>query len=92
MNGHGPYQVRLYYGHQETEEGAYHAFEAVDPNGKIDEDEIAEKLAALLDITVLDERFGWNSMLIRLPPSVVQRIEDNALKGYFASQREVTQE
>ena len=91
MNGHGPYQVELYYACQECESGIYHAFEAVDPAANMDGDKMAEKFAAVLDTYPEDERFSCNSMLIQLPASVVQMIEDNALKGYFASQRELGQ-
>ena len=91
MNVHGPYQVELYYAYQECESGIYHAFEAVDPAANMDGDKMAEKLAAMLDTFPEDERFSCKSMLIKMPPSVVQMIEDNALKGYFASQRELEQ-
>lgn len=53
---------------------------------------MAEKLAAMLDTFPEDERFSCKSMLIKLPPSVVQMIEDNALKGYFAAQKELGQQ
>ena len=92
MNGHGPYQVELYYACQECESGIYHAFEAVDPAANMDGDKMAEKLAAMLDTFPEDERFSCKSMLIKLPPSVVQMIEDNALKGYFAAQKELGQQ
>lgn len=91
MNSHGPYQVELYYAYQECESGIYHAFEAVDPAANVDDDKMAEKLADTLDTFPEDERFSCKSMLIRLPASVVQMIEDNALKGYFAVQRELEQ-
>ena len=92
MNGHGPYQVELYYACQECENEIYHAFEAVDPAANMDGDKMAEKLAAMLDTFPEDERFSCKSMLIKLPPSVVQMIEDNALKGYFAAQKELGQQ
>lgn len=41
MNGHGPYQVELYYACQECESGIYHAFEAVDPAANMDGDKMA---------------------------------------------------
>ena len=89
MNGHGPYQVELYYAYQECESGIYHAFEEVNPAANMDGDKMAEKLAAMLDTSPEDERFSCKSMLIRLPASVGQMIEDNALKGYFAAQKEL---
>lgn len=91
MKNHGPYQVELYYAYQECEIGIYHAFEAVDTAANMDGDKMAEKLATMLDTLPDDERFSCKSMLIKLPPSVVKMIEDNALKGYFASQRELEQ-
>lgn len=68
------YEVELCYAWHETEEGAYHAFELVDAEARVDFDAVAGKLAGLLDTTTDDERFNWNSMRIRLPESVVDRI------------------
>lgn len=69
------YQIELYYGYQECEDGIYHAFEATDIEERADSREVAERLASLLDCTPDDERFNWNSMYIALPKQTVNRIE-----------------
>ncbi len=69
------YDVELCYAWQETEEGVYHAFEAVDAEQRVDYDAVAEKLADMLDTTRQDERFHWNSMRVSIPESVVKRIQ-----------------
>jgi len=74
------YEAELCYAWQETEEGVYHAFKVVDAETSVDFDAVAEELAGLLDTTPDDERYGWNSMLVSLPGSVVRRIMDDANK------------
>lgn len=85
------YEAELCYAWQETEEGVYHAFELVDAVGPVDFDAVAEKLAGLLDTTTDDERFNWDSMCVKLPGTVVDRIAnmliDNSIKKALADWR-----
>ena len=74
------YQVALYYGWQETEDGTYHAFSAEDPDKLPNKQNIANELAALLDTTPEDQRFNWNSMNIRIPDSVVAKIRAESME------------
>ena len=67
--------ITLNYGYQECEDGIWHAFEATDPSKNVDDDEIAERLADLLDTTPDDDRFNWDCMDIQIPESVVERIK-----------------
>lgn len=69
------YQIELHYGYQECEDGIYHAFEASDIEDRVDCQEVAERLAGLLDCTPEDEHFNWNSMYIALPDKTVERIK-----------------
>ena len=73
------YQIELYYGFVDGEGGPFHAFEVKDPKEPIEEG-IAEVLANTLDTVESDENFGWDSMLLPLPDSLVQRIKADALK------------
>lgn len=82
MDERKSYQVQLYYGFQETEDGIYHAFEATDPEGAPD-DKVPERLAELLDTTTSDDRFDYNLMPIRLPDSLVDRIRNEAVQEYM---------
>lgn len=87
MNEKKNYQVQLYYGFQETEDGIYHAFEATDLEAASD-DNVPERLAELLDTTVNDDRFDYNFMPVRLPDSLVERIKADAIKEYLEGQGE----
>lgn len=87
MNEKKNYQVGLYYGFQETEDGTYHAFEATDSESVVD-DNMAERLAELLDTTVNDDRFDYNLMPVRLPDSLVERIKADAIKEYLEGRGE----
>lgn len=85
------YHVKLYYGFQNTESGIYHAFEATDPEDASDS-EAEDRMAELLDTTLDDDRFDCNSMLIRLPDSVVKRIKDDGVKEYLSKSHFFTTE
>lgn len=74
------YQIELYYGFVDGEGGPFHAFEVKDPKEPV-EDGIAEVLANTLDTVESDENFDWDSMLLTLPNSLVQRIKEDAIKG-----------
>lgn len=69
------YQIELHYGYQECEDGIYHAFEATDIEERVDGQEVAERLAGLLDCTPDDGHFNWSSMYIALPEKTVERIK-----------------
>lgn len=82
------YQVMLYYGYQTLEDGeTYHAFEAVDPEKRVSEEKMEKELAEALDTTEHDDRFDYDSMLVRLPDSVVKRIKRDAVDGYIAGKK-----
>lgn len=78
--------ISLAYGYQETEEGIFHAFEANDPKDPPDCDVTAKNLAELLDTTTEDERFNWNEMDIKLPESVVRKIQNEAIVRFLKIQ------
>lgn len=79
------YQIELYYGYQEGDEGIYHAFSTVDPAESPDSSNIADELACLLDTTPEDERFNWDSMLIKIPESILDRIRQEAIEHTLKS-------
>lgn len=80
------YQIKLYYGYEESECGIYHSFRAEDPDGKVDSDEIAQCLAEQLDREADDEQFNYNSMYIDLPQSVITKIQADAIAKYRKEQ------
>lgn len=75
------YKAELYYGWCSSHDtyDVYHAFELTDPKEQKDSSEIGDRLAELLDTTRDDDDFGFRSMLVNLPDSVVQRIQDDAV-------------
>lgn len=77
------YQVELFYGYEDNDQGIYHAFLAENPDEQC-VDEIADKLAEMLDLDADDENFNWDSMYINLPDLVVQKIKDDAVRQYLA--------
>lgn len=77
------YEVELYYGYEDGESGIFHAFEAVDPNADTDSEEMAANLAKLLDLELDDGSFNWDSMPIRLPDSLLERIKADAVQEYL---------
>lgn len=83
--------INLCYGYQETEEGIFHAFEAHDPSNLPDCDVTAKNLAALLDTTPDDDRFNWNEMDIKLPDSVVRKIQNEAVERFVNLQKGITE-
>ncbi len=85
-----PYHIELYYGYQECESGIYHAFDAVDPQGKHDDEKMAVKLSDTLDTTPDDANFHYNSMHILLPASVVAKIRADAVNDFLTSVAEGT--
>lgn len=82
------YRIELYYGYQECESGIYHAFDAVDPQERHDDDKMAVKLSDTLDTTPDDDNFHYNSMHILLPASVVARIRADAVNDFLKSMTE----
>lgn len=81
------YQVELYYGYEISDCGVYHAFEAADPEAATDGDEIAAGLAEVLDTSVDDETFDYNSMYIQLPDTLVERIKADGVKEYLETHK-----
>lgn len=79
------YRIELYYGYQECESGIYHAFDAVDPQERHNDDKMAVKLSDTLDTTPDDDNFHYNSMHILLPASVVARIRADAVNDFLTS-------
>ena len=77
------YQVELYYGHETTDTGVYHCFEITDPDNYEDDDEMAKRLATMLDIPEDSENFHWDSMYVALPTSVVEKIKADAIKEFW---------
>ena len=79
------YQVELFYGYEDHEEGIFHAFDTVAHDSKVDDDVIVAKLMEQLDCTEEDRasgRFNWNAMYINLPEEVVAQIKADAVKEY----------
>ena len=78
------YQVNLFYGYEEGEDGIYHSFQAEDPDVLSDTDWIESHLADLLDSKPEDPGFNWNCMYIDLPESVVMKIRKDAVRDYLS--------
>lgn len=77
------YNIELYYGYEEGECGIYHAFEATDPSVCADTAAMGEHLAEMLECEVESNDFNFDSMLIRLPDTVVERIKKDGVKEYL---------
>lgn len=77
------YQVKLYYGFEETECGIFHAFEAVDPEVEHDDAVMAERLARQLDNEAENDNFTCRSMYINLPKTLIEKIKAIAVKEYI---------
>ncbi len=76
------YHINLFYGYQNHEEGIFHAFHAENPTEHGHEDEIAVKLAQLLDTQYGSEDFDYDSMYIEIPASVVEQIKADAVNEF----------
>lgn len=81
-------KILLYYGFEEGECGVYHSFEAVDPDARTDDDEVANRLAELLDCQVGDDSFDYTSMFIQLPTTLVERIKAEAVQEHLKASKE----
>ena len=77
------YQIKLFYGFEETECGIFHAFEAIDPEVGHDDAVIAEKLAEDLDNEPDSDNYACRSMYVNLPVTLIERIKQDALKEYI---------
>lgn len=77
------YQIELFYGYEDGECGIWHSFEAHDPDARIAEDEVKERLADSLDISSDSDNFDYDSMYIDLPESLIKKIKDDAVKEYM---------
>ena len=77
------YQAILFCGRQEGEGGVYHAFQLEDPDGEGDEDEIAKKLADMLDTEPTADDFDFMDMHVSLPQSLIDRIKADGVKEYL---------
>ncbi len=80
-----PYQIELFYGFEECEDGIWHAFEVCDPDTFPCEDEIGQKLANTLQVSPNSFSFKFDSMYINLPESVVEKIRADAVKEYIGN-------
>lgn len=71
------HRIGLFYGYQRSSEtyDTYHAFETVDIYDDVDVNDMAAKLAGMLDCSPEDDDFNWNSMAIALPDKTVERIK-----------------
>lgn len=76
------YQIHLFYGYEENEEGIYHSFYAGDPDAYHGE-HIATMLADMLDISPDDDRFNWNSMYVNLPQPLIEKIKADGVREYL---------
>lgn len=74
-------QVKLFYGWQETENGIFHYFEAVDPIKK--GTGVERRLAESLDTNTESADFNWDWMYVNLPESLIQRIKRDAVAEYI---------
>lgn len=74
-------QVKLFYGWQETENGIFHSFEAVDPIKK--GTGVEQRLAESLDTNTESADFNWDWMYVNLPESLIQRIKRDAVAEYI---------
>ena len=61
----------------------YHAFQLEDPDGEVDEDEIAKKLADMLDTEPTADDFDFMDMHVSLPQSLIDRIKADGVKEYL---------
>lgn len=80
------YQVELYYGFENGENGVYHAIEAVDPDACVDDDTMKASLLEALELEPDCPYFNYDSMYVALPDSVVERIKADAVREYLAQQ------
>lgn len=73
------YDAELHYGWQRSHEtyDTYHAFELTDPHAPVDDDELEKKLAGLLDTTPEDDDFDCRTMNVKIPDSIVSRIQSD---------------
>lgn len=80
------YEAELNYGWQNSHDTyeTYHAFEVTDPDVSADSEEIGKKLAEMLDTTPDDDDFNWNSMYVRLPDSLVRKIQSGTINEIMA--------
>ena len=83
----GKYDVNLYYGYQRSHETyeTYHSFALSDPDETDDAEQVGAKLAEMLDTTPQDDDFNWNSMYIRLPDTVVGKIQNGFINRIMAA-------
>lgn len=81
------YEAELHYGYQNSREtyDTYHAFELTDPYSATDDDAVEKKLAGLLDTTPEDDDFDCKSMNVRIPDSIVYRIQNDFINEVMAS-------
>ena len=75
------YYINLYYGWEETKYGIEHCFEALDPAGE-KESEIEKYLAEQLDCDADSSKFNYDSTLIVIPQTLINRIKAAALREY----------
>lgn len=78
------YNVELYYGYVQGEDGIAHAFELVDANAFPNCDMVADGFAEVLDTERENPLFQWDCLRMPLPAELVARIQADAIKDYIA--------
>lgn len=81
------YEAELHYGYQRSHDTyeTYHAFELTDPDLAPNYDAVEKKLADLLDTTTEDDDFDCNRMSVKIPDSIVYRIQNDFINDIMAS-------
>lgn len=75
--------MRLHYAWElNTDNGVFHAFETTDPDINYDADEMKEKMQEDLEPSEGSE-WGYRSMLVDIPKSVIARIQAEAIEKCF---------
>lgn len=87
-------QILLFYGFQESEcdNAIYHAFRAEDSAERADDDAISKDLAEQLDTLPENDDFQMGCMYIDLPPSLIARIQRDAVNRFLSPASDTVQE
>lgn len=88
--GRGPartYEAELHYGYQRSliDYETYHAFVLTDPDAAPNYETVEKRLSEILYTSPEDDNFGYNCMNIKIPDSIVHRIQNDVLNEIMAS-------
>lgn len=72
------YQIKLCYGYEESEDGIFHAFEAIGTEESPVDMSVGKSLRRALEAE--EDNFNWDWMFITLPEQTVRQIRSDALE------------